>query len=728
MWKQRLIPVLLGAVILALLTWIRLIDPYPIQAMRDVTFDTYQRLKPREAGDYPVRIVDIDEASLAELGQWPWPRDLMAELAARLTELGAAAVVFDVLFPEPDRLSPSRLAETMEIPAGAAGLRDFDQEFAAALAAAPAVLGFSTTPNAENPVTVEAKAGFAVSGANAAVTVPPIFGTAMSLPVLVEAARGLGSISLDPAGDVGTVRRLPLLWTAEGELYPALPLEALRVALGENTFVVFADQVGFGTVESVRVDGFVIPTTPNGSLWLYYQETPDDLYVSARDVLGPDWTDYRDLFAGNIVFIGTSASGLLDIRGTSLGENMPGVEIHVQALQQILSGTFLQRADWISGLEILEMLVIGFAIIAAVIFTSRPVFSFAVGIAFAGVIIAGSWLGFTNSGLLIDPSYPLVAGLIIYALMLFFRFVITDSDKRRMRALFGNYVSPELLSQIERRDADVKLGGETRELSIMFSDIRDFTTLSEGMAPTDLVALLNTLFGALGSKITEQSGTIDKFIGDAIMAFWNAPVDVPDHARRACKAALGMRNILDQMNERDAFRLKATRHAIDELAIRIGISTGSALVGNLGLETRFDYSCVGDTVNVASRVEGACKTVGYDIVVVDATREAAPDMAFLEAGSIALKGKSKREPIHILVGDEELANTRGFQSLAVAHVEAVYALTEGRKANAAIDRCLPLITFPDRRLLKFYETLKTRTGDYQLAADAPAAVGHGHPA
>ena len=461
---------------------------------------------------------------------------------------------------------------------------------------------------------------------------------------------------------------------------------------------------------------------------LFPGPTPDDLYVSAEDILSDDWTGLQPLVAGHIVFIGTSASGLGDIRGTSAGRNMPGVEIHAQALQQILSGSYLRRADWVDAFETLEMLIIGIAIIAAVIFTSRPIFSFAIGVGFAAVIAAGSWLAFTNAGLLIDPSFPLIAGLIVYALMLFFRFAITDADKRLLRSVFGNYVSPALLGQIERGEAEVKLGGEMRELSIMFSDVKDFTSLSEGLAPTELVALLNTLFGALGTEITEQSGTIDKFIGDAIMAFWNAPVDVPEHARRACKAALAMRKTLDEMNKRDAFHLRSNKHPIEELAIRIGISTGSALVGNLGLETRFDYSCVGDTVNVASRVEGACKTVGYDIVVVDATREAAPDMAFLEAGSIALKGKSKREPIHILVGDEELANTRGFQSLAVAHVEAVYALTEGRKANAAIDRCLPLITFPDKRLIEFYETLRTRTGDYQLAADDPAMAGHGHPA
>jgi adenylate cyclase len=724
MWKQRLIPVALGLVVLALLAALRVADPEPVQAMRDVTFDNYQRLAPREAVDLPIRIVDIDEASLAAVGQWPWPRDILAELTTRLAELGVAAIAFDIMFPEPDRLSPSNLGVAAE---GGAP-RDHDQEFAAALRTAPAVLGFDASSVRGLPMAIPPKVGFAVVGPNTAVTIPPIVGATTSLPILVEAATGHGAISLDPDNDIGTVRRLPLMWGSGNQLYPTLALSALRVALGQGAFIAFADQIGDGIVQSVRVGDFEVPTTPNGSLWLYFQPTPDDFYISAGELLDDDWTDLQALVAGHIVFIGTSASGLGDIRGTSAGRNMPGVEIHAQALQQILSGTYLRRADWVDAFETLEMLIIGIAIIAAVIFTSRPVFSFAIGIGFAVVIAAGSWFAFTNAGLLIDPSFPLLGGLIVYALMLFFRFLITDADKRRLRSVFGNYVSPALLGQIERREAEVKLGGEMRELSIMFSDIKDFTTLSEGLTPTELVALLNTLFGALGTQITEQSGTIDKFIGDAIMAFWNAPVDVPDHARRACKAALAMRTTLEEMNRRDAFRLKSNKHQIDELAIRIGISTGSALVGNLGLETRFDYSCVGDTVNVASRVEGACKTVGYDIVVVDATREAAPDMAFLEAGSITLKGKSKREPIHILVGDEELANTRGFQSLAVAHVEAVYALTEGRKANAAIDRCLPLITFPDKRLIEFYETLRTRTGDYQLAADDPAMAGHGHPA
>ncbi len=722
MWRRRLIPVLIGLVVVALLSWLRLADPYPVQTLRDLTFDSYQRIHPREARDLPVRIIDIDEASLAEIGQWPWPRNVMAELVQRLTSLGAASVVIDGLFPEPDRLSPSRLAEALGTTASdAAALPDYDQLFAAALAASPSVLGFSVNPG-NGPVPEQAKTVPAVSGPNTNLLVPYMANTTMSLPMLVQAAHGLGSIGLEPHGTVGTIRRLPLLWTNGTALFPTLSIEGLRVALGETTMVVFADQIGFGTVESIRLSTppgaqyplfYEIPTTPDGQLWLYYAETPDNLYVSARDILGDNWTDYAPLVQGNIVFVGTSAAGLLDIRGTPLGVDMPGVEIHAQALQQILAGDYLKRADWVGGAELLAFLIIAVVIIL-VIMVAGPLISFLVGAILLAAVIGASWWAFTARGILVDPSFPLIGTFIVYTLMTFLRFVITDADKRKIRSAFGTYVDPKLLAQIEKSGSKLRLGGETRELSIMFSDVRSFTTVSEDFTPPALVAMLNTLFGALGNCITEQFGTIDKFIGDAIMAFWNAPVDVENHAWRACVAALHMRTKLAELNARDGFRLRADGHKSDAIAIGIGISTGEALVGNLGLETRFDYSCVGDTVNVASRVEGACKTVGYDIVIVEATRAAASHLAFLEAGSLSLKGKTNREPIHILVGDENLAATAEFKALEEAHAEAVRELREGRDGEAAIDRCLALITFPDPLLGKFYETMRGRRHDFVL--------------
>lgn len=722
MWRRRrLIAIPFGLVILGLLAWIRVADPYPVQALREIAFDWFQRLAPRESADYPVRIVDIDEASLAEVGQWPWPRDQMAALADRLTELGAASVVFDVLFPEPDRLSPSRIAEAVGADGTGEELADYDAVFAAALARSPSVLGFglSVTPaeTSEAP-----KAGIAIVGPNTGLAVPQMPGTVMPLPELTAAATGLGSVSLEPGGDVSVIRRLPLLWSADGSVYPSLALEGLRVALGERSIVVFSDQTGFGVVEQIRVDGLEIPTTPEGALWLYYQERPDDLYVSARDILGEDYARYAPLIQGNIVLIGTSAAGLLDIRGTPLGVNMPGVEIHAQALQQILSGTYLQRADWISGLEILAFLLIGVVIIV-VIRASGPLICLIVGGVLLATVATASWITFANYGLLVDPSFPLVGNFIIYSAMIFFQFTIADADKRKIRNAFGYYVAPALLTQIEKNRAKLKLGGETRELSIMFSDIRGFTPLSEGLTPEKLVSVLNTLFGALGAEITGRFGTIDKFIGDAIMAFWNAPVDVDRHSLRASLAALGMRQKLKELNASDAFRLRAEGHPIGEIAIGIGIATGEALVGNFGLETRFDYSCVGDSVNTASRVEGACKTVGYDIVVVEETRAGASELAFLEAGAIALKGKSQPEPIHILVGDAAFAESAAFLALKEAHAAAIAALGANGDADTAIDRCLSLVAaLPDPLLAGFYQAMRRRRSDF-ASRPATAAAG-----
>lgn len=569
-------------------------------------------------------------------------------------------------------------------------------------------------------------------------------GAARPLPILAAATSGLGSVSLEPGGTVGAIRRLPLLWKgsytdAAGDprvaLYPTLALEALRVALQSQSLIAFADPAGFGTIQRVRIASpygiYDIPTTPVGDLWLYYQVTPDDLYVSARDVLGPDPGALQNLIAGNIVLIGTSATGLLDIRGTALGTNMPGVEIHAQAIQQILSGTFLARADWVGGLELLAFLLMGLAIILATQFFG-PLVCLALGAVLGVVVAAGSWLafrdgsllGFDNGGVLVDPSFPLLGTFIVYSAMIFFRFTITDADKRKIRNAFGFYVAPALLAQIEKNSGQLALGGETRELSIMFSDIRDFTTLSEGFVPHKLVTLLNTLFDALGNRITAELGTIDKFIGDAVMAFWNAPVEVPRHPLHACRAALQMRRTLVELNAADAFGLKAEGHAMKDIYIRIGISTGEALVGNMGLETRFDYSCIGDTVNVASRVEGACKTIGYDICAVEATRAGAAELAFLEAGSIALKGKAKREAIHILVGDADLAATPAFAALQKAHADLLATIRCGGDFDGAIDRCIALITFPDPLLANFYGMIRKRHGDYII--DAPAAdAGHG---
>ena len=677
MGRRGWLALLFGLMVIASLTLLRAADPYPVQVARETTFDLFQQLRPREApADLPIRIIDIDELSLAEQGQWPWPRSTMAEISNRLTELGAAAIVFDLLFSEPDRLSLS--AST-----------DHDEAFAAALSAGPTVLSLAQSGRAE--VTgLAPKSGVAMTGEDPLSQVPQLGGAAQPLPVLADAARGLGVASLDREG-AGVARRLPMLWRNGDAVLPSLSAEALRVALGVSTLVVIGDSAGAGTVEQLRIGDFAVPTGPGGDIWLYYRHLPVDIYVSARDLLAENYLELSPQLAGHIVLVGTSASGLLDIRASALGTAVPGVSIHAQALEQMLTGTFLDRADWVGGLEMIVFAVAGLLIVLAVIIAG-PVVGLVISLLIVGLLVASSWWAFAQPRLLIDPSFALFGALLLYAAMAFFRFAVTDADRRRIRHAFAHYVAPSLLARIETDARLLELGGDLRELTVMFSDVRNFSALAERTTPAGLVAILNRLFAALGQAIVHEQGTIDKFMGDAVMAFWNAPADVEQHAKRACLAALSMRDALERLNASSS----------EPIAIGIGISTGPALVGNMGFERRFDYSCVGDTVNVASRIEGSCRAVGYDILVTETTASAAADMALLPAGAVELKGMTGREPIHILIGDGTMRQSDAFAVLKSAHHDLMATLATGADPARSIDACRRAALAVDTRLGAFY--------------------------
>jgi adenylate cyclase len=321
---------------------------------------------------------------------------------------------------------------------------------------------------------------------------------------------------------------------------------------------------------------------------------------------------------------------------------------------------------------------------------------------------------------MLDPTFPIVGLTLVYGALVFLRFMTTDADKRQIRQAFGYYVAPALLSAIEHNRDRLKLGGELRIVTVMFTDMRGFTPFSEQLTPQRILNVLNTLFGATGAEITRTFGTIDKFIGDAIMAFWNAPVDVPEHPSRAVEAALGMRRRLRELNEADAFRLRAEGAPVGEIAIGMGISTGEAVVGNMGLETRFDYSALGDTVNIASRVESSCKELGYDIVVADTTRTSAPGFAYLEGGAVSLKGKRDRLAVHVVVGDAAVGESDAFKVLQAAHREALGLLRQGRDASEAIAACLSLAHAVEPGLGAFYRKLAGRGDDFAVPQDEAA--------
>jgi adenylate cyclase len=705
------------------LTTLRVTDPLMVRNARETAFDLLQRTTPREYRDAPVRIVDIDERSLAAYGQWPWPRDRLADLVDRLHAAGAATVAFDVIFAEPDRISPSNVAADPRLrEALGAGdrplpedLPDNDLIFAEAMKRGQVVIGFGATNFSTTLPPV--KAGFAYTGEDPARYVSALPGGALVLPVLAEAAAGIGALNLSEDLSFGVVRRTPMIWSDGVQLYPSLAMEALGVAQGVRTYIVHADPQT-GGVQSVRIGAFEVPTEPNGELHLYYTPPRADRYISAADIFDSD--RLRELvpqIEGRIVLVGTSASGLHDLRKSTLGDTVPGVEIHAQAIEQIVNGQYLRRHDWTRGLEILALVVAAIVIMATTLYGGART-SLLFGLFVAALIAAGAWDAFRRLGVLIDPSFPLIGGVGVWFVATAFRYVISDRERREIRGAFSRYVPPSLLKQIESNYRKLRLGGENCELTVLFTDVRNFTKISERMTPEQVVGFLNTLLGRLGAEVSRESGVIDKFIGDSVMAFWNAPLRQKDHARHALRAALAMRAAVAELNETQGFGLPAEITREGPVEIGIGINTGPACAGNVGSAERFNYSAIGDAVNVAARAEAACKDVGYDIVVAQSTAEQAPEFAYVEAGRVPLKGKSEPVALMILVGGPEFRMGPQFAEFSTRYRRLIEALRD-RRAPAvaeALADCRNLAAGFDARLLRFLDRIPERQEDFRPLA------------
>jgi adenylate cyclase len=662
---------------------LRVFDPGIYGTMRGGGFDTLQRMFPRVMAEpQPVRVVDIDEASLKVLGQWPWSRLTLAKLVEELHGLGAASVAFDIVFPEPDRLSPRRILndanEGFKLPEGidVSALPDSDAVFAASFAGKPVVLAFATSAGQPEPSKLTIKSGFAQVGAPAINAVAGIGRITANLPLLDAAAAGIGGINIDLAGEQGIARQIPLLWGDGTRFAPTLSVEALRVAQGVDTLIVNSSSDTENAIESVRIGDIEVPTSEAGLFYVHYRPNPKDLYVSAADVLEPAKHDaLKPLIEGNIVFVGTSAVGLLDVRTTALGETVPGVSIHAQAAEQMLSGRFLSRPEWAVGLEFIAVLLSGLAI-AAIGALYRPWVPLAFASAVCAAIVATTLYAFQKPGVLLDMTFPLVAVVLTYLASTVYRLAITDKDGRNMRRMFGHYVAATVLADIERNPQNLKLGGEVRDVTVMFIDIANFTPLSEKLSPTELVNTVNGLWTACSTAILNENGTIDKFIGDAIMAFWNAPVAVEHHQFRATKAALGVTKAVAAYNENPAVAALLQSRSIPPISVRVGLASGPACVGNMGSSDRFDYSVLGETVNTAARTESTCKAVAHNILLAGKLSEETQKLAILPAGFAAMKGKSQSEPIFAVIGDEAEFATIEFQALKKEHNHLAAKLAE----------------------------------------------------
>jgi len=706
-----------------------------VKRLNFIAFDYYNRLFPRDLttplimpdnGISGVIIVDIDEASLQRQGQFPWPRVIVADLVDKLAAMRPKSIGFDIVFAEEDRTSPAKVAELIAGQQGSDHLNldvlyslpDHDDILAATIHRAGNVVTSFVGSEQEIPsIPVKTVRLF-----NAGVSPAPedfLFATsnfATTIDRLASAAAGNGSFTVRPESD-GVIRRMPMLITGPGkdgtvDVYPSLPLEALRVALGRRVVTVTSYKnptpEGYG-ITDLKVGDYHVPIDQNGHILVYYSGHRPERYISAWEVL--EGKVPAEKIKNKIVLIGTSAEGLKDMRSSPLDKIVPGVEIHAEILEQILAGQHLERSEYFALTELVTMIGAGFLMIVLAPFIGTAALA-ALGFLILTGISGASLYMYQQSGMLIDPVYPAIVTLTMFMATAILSNLRTENEKRFYREAFGHYISEELMKEVLASPDKLSLGGEERELSVMFTDVRNFTSIAETMSPAALIKMMNDFLTPMTSAIMAQRGTIDKYMGDAIMAFWNAPVDVAEHPRRACLVALEMLGQLDGVNEQIKKDAQKQKRAFHPLEMGIGVSTGLCSVGNMGSKQRFAYSAIGDSVNLAARLEGQTKIYKLPILLGAKTAAEAEDLALLEIDLLTVKGRTEPERIFTLLGDADYAGTPKFRTLKKAHDEmlALYRAGDFKKARDILkDKCAAKAP---KQLTAFYAMYLERIENY----------------
>ncbi len=601
-------------------------------------FDLMQRAWPRVYQPFPVRIVDVDEDSLTRLGQWPWPRHRLAALLDRIGAANPAVIVLDVILAEPDRMAPRRWASEWDLPANLVqalgNLPDPDAVLAESIAAGRVVTGFAADPDAPRRPDPALKARFVRQGASPIPSLPD-FGQAIpSLPALEQAALGNGAIAFLPDGD-GVIRRVPLLARLGETLYPALSLEGLRVALGASNILVRWPEAGVSNAASasLALKGLDVPLDRSGTAWLHYTNPVPERFVPAWRVL--DGSAPVEALAGSVVFVASSAKGLFDLRVTSLGDLVPGVVMHAEAVEGALLGGLLARPDWMPGFETLAGLILALLAAAAAARLSPALAALALCGCVMLLAVGGTTL-FLNMRLLADPLPAALVAILAWASVALVRHRQTEADRRFVRATFSRYVSPNLVKHLLEHPDALKLGGERRHCSFVMTDLAGFTGLVERADDAAaLVRLLDEYIDAMVSIAFTHQGTLDRIVGDAVAVIFSAPVVQDDHAARAVACALDM----DRFSQ-DFIKRKAAEGMVLGIT-RIGVHSGVVLVGNIGGGSVSDYRALGDAINVAARLETVNRHLGTRICVSAAAAEQCPNFSGRPVGRLILKGKSQ---------------------------------------------------------------------------------------
>ena len=715
---------LIGLVILAAVVAVRVADPLPLEILRLKVFDYYQQVKPREIPkNSHVVIIDLDDSSLTEIGQWPWPRTTVATMIRKLFEKGVAVVGFDIVFAEPDRMSGPSVAASMP------GLDDTTRERLSSMKSndevfADIVRGTKRVVLGQASVYVATELQKVIPmpssvfqrTTRAGVPKPEVFAPntvrlIRNIPELEKAVLdkrgglrngGIGMFSLLPEPD-GIVRRVPAFVNfktapmKEGgrgrqSLVAALSLDMLRVGFGQRMIAAWSDPLG---IKQVKIGRMQVTTDGYGRMWPYFSRTDKSKYIPAKDVL--NGTVPVERLRGKLALIGTSAVGLLDIKTIPTERFIPGVEVHAQMIETILNKTYLNRRISVEGsnvpidLNIAEYMLafVGGLLMIILVPWVGAKWTLLVFLSLAGGAAGTSWYLFTQHLALFDPVFPVGLIFALYVLLTYTNYAREERQQRETRGAFAKYMSPAMVAKVVEDPSLLTLGGDKRNMTLLFCDVRGFTTISEQFGAEGLTVLINKLLTPLTNVILDSGGTVDKYMGDCIMAFWNAPLDVPDHPHKACHAALGMMKAMGPLNETLAAEAVVDGRTHYDLKVGIGLNSGDAVVGNMGTAQRMDYSVLGDTVNTAARLEGQSKSYGVDIVIGPQTAEHVPDMAVIELDLIQVKGKTVGLNIFALMGDEEMAQSPEFLALksAIDQMLAAYRGQKWDEAKALLKEC-----------------------------------------
>ena len=629
-----------------------------IKQIENAAYDMRLRATMPGGQDSRIVIIDIDEKSLAEEGRWPWPRDRMAHLVDLLfDEHNISLLAMDVVWAEPDessgldtleQLANNQLANDEKYLSVLNTIRPslmHDNIFARSLKNRPIVLGYyfdteakigTANKSGKLPEPVFTDADYAGNSLN----IIEASGFGANIAEIQDAAVDAGHFNPDPDID-GIVRKVPMLILHEEKYYPSLSLAVARQLLGGAEIKpVFIgdrdDEDGYSEMEWLKVGDYEIPVDEYARTLIPYRGPKESFfYISAGDVLAGKIP--KDQLSGTIAMLGTSAPGLLDLRSAPMQTNYPGVEIHANLIAGFIDQNYKHRPAWVTGAEIVMIVVIGIGMALLL-----PIMSPLIAILFAAVLLtvatALNFYVWQYANVVLPMASILLLIIFLYVANMSYGYFIESRGKRQLAGLFGQYIPPELVTEMSDAPGQqdrFSLKGESRNMTVFFSDVRDFTSISESLSPKDLQDLMNELLTPLTKVIHQHRGTIDKYMGDAVMAFWGAPITDPDHARHAVHAALDIMVMLDELKHE--FQAKGW----PALRMGIGIHTGVMHVGDMGSEFRKAYTVMGDAVNLGSRLEGITKQYGVQIIVSESTKSAVDDVVYRELDEVRVKGKDR---------------------------------------------------------------------------------------